>query len=89
MLSTATALIEATQETLFDDEVMDFAREITHRRQELEVDDFAKAIYLYSTVIASLAVDKAMKVLLTETEVRQLIESMDELEKISNEVLNG
>ena len=88
MLSTATALIQATEEALFDDEIMDFARFLTHSQDELSTDDFAKGIYLYSAALASLAIDKAMKVLLTESQVTELLASIGELEEMTNTILD-
>ena len=89
MLSTATALIQATEDSIFDDTAMDFARMLTQTHSEMTQDDFAKAIYLYSGIIASNAIDKATKVLLTETQLIELMSSIDEMETMRNEVLNG
>jgi hypothetical protein len=89
MLSTASALIEATQQAVLDDEQMEIASFITHERQNLSQEDFAKAMFIYSTAIASAAVDKATKVLLTETQMLELIATIDELETMRNEVING
>ena len=89
MLSTATALIEATHEAVFDDESMDFARELLHSRNEMSNEQFAKAIYLYAGTIASMAVDKATKVLLTKEQIIDLMVTIGEMESLRNEVLNG
>ena len=89
MLSTATALIKATEESIFDEEVMGFAQQFCHFAPDLDKEQFAKSIYVYSTMLASLAVDKAMKVLLTESQVEELCSAISELEQIENEVLNG
>ena len=89
MLSTATALIQATEESIFDEEVMGFAQAFCHHAKDLDTEQFAKSIYAYSCMLASLAVDKAMKVLLTESQVMELCSAIDELEQIENEVLNG
>ena len=89
MLSTATALIQATEDAIFDNDSMDFAKHLLHAHNEMDTDTFAKAIYLYSGIIASNAVDKATKVLLTETQLRELMSSIDEMEQLRNEVLNG
>ncbi len=89
MLSTATALIQATEDSIFDNETMEFARALTHTHSDMNENDFAKAIYLYSTIIASTAVDKAMKVLLNESQIKELMATIDEMEQIKNEVLNG
>jgi malate/lactate dehydrogenase len=88
MLSTATALIQATEESIFDEEVMGFAQAFCHHREQLDEEQFAKSIYAYSCMLASLAIDKAMKVLLDENQIRELCESIDELEKMRDEVIN-
>jgi len=56
MIATATALIQATEESIFDDDT---------------------------------AVDKATKVLLTESQLAELTASIDEMDSLRNEVLNG
>lgn len=89
MLSTANALIEATQETVFDNEVMDMAKLLTKTHSEMSQEDFAKTIYLYSGLIASVAIDKATKVLLTYDQLRDLMNSIGEMQELTNEVLNG
>ena len=89
MLSTATALIQATEDSIFDDDSMDFARMLTHTHSEMNSDQFAKAIYLYSGIIASTAIDKATKVLLTESQLKELMATIDEMETLRNEVLDN
>ena len=89
MLSTATALIQATEDAIFDNDSMDLARHLLHAHTEMDEDTFAKAIYLYSGIVASAAVDRATKVLLTETQLIELMSSIDEMEQLRNEVLNG
>ena len=89
MLSTATALIQATEESIFDEEVMGFAQAFCHHAKDLDTEQFAKSIYAYSCMLASLAVDKAMKVLLSEDEIIDLMNAIDELETMRDEVMNN
>lgn len=89
MLSTATALIEATQEAIMGDEQIEIAQFITHERYNLSQDDFAKAMFFYAGAIASEAMDKATKILLTKEQFQDLIASIDEIEEIRNEVMNN
>jgi hypothetical protein len=88
MLSTATALIQATEDSIFDEEVMGFAQAFCYHSKELDTEQFAKSIYTYSCMLASLAVDKAMKVLLNEEQIIDLMNAIDELEKMRDEVIN-
>lgn len=89
MLSTATALIEATQSAVMDNESMSLAQFITHGRHELSQDDFAKAMFTYATMIASSAVDKATKAIMTKEQFEELINAIDEMDTIRNDVLSG
>jgi malate/lactate dehydrogenase len=87
MLSTATALIQATEDSIFDEEVMGFAQAFCQHAPQLDEQQFAKSIYVYSCMLASLAVDKAVKILLTDTEVADLMNAIDEVEQMRDEVM--
>ena len=89
MLSTATALIQATEDSIFDDDTMSFAHMLTHTHSEMDSEQFAKAIYLYSGILASTAIDKASKVLMTESQLKELMATIDEMETLRNEVLDN
>ena len=87
MLSTATALIEAVNNSIIADEVMDEARLLYHARNEMTSEQFAKALYLYSGAVASMTADKITKVLLTETQLIELMNACEEMETMRNSVL--
>jgi hypothetical protein len=89
MISTATALIQATEQAVMDDDSMGLAQFITHERNNLSQDDFAKAMFMYATMVASNAVDSATKAILTKEQFQQLIETIDEIESMRNEVLEN
>ena len=89
MLSTATALIQATEDTIFDDDSMNFAKMLLHTHKEMDEDTFAKSIYIYSGILASTAVDKTTKVLLTESQVKELMATIEEMETMRDEVLEN
>jgi|694.fasta_scaffold23511_22 hypothetical protein len=89
MLSTATALIEAVGDSIMEDEVINVARIITQQRNEMSEDDFAKAIYFYSGMLASATADKVTKVLLSKDDLQALADTIDEMEIMRNEVLEN
>jgi hypothetical protein len=89
MIATANALLEATQQSIFDDEAMEVAQMITHTHNDLDNEQLAKALFLYATIIASNSVDKTAKVLMTKDDFINLIDTIDEIESMKNEVLNG
>ena len=88
MLSTASALLEATQDGMTGDEQMEIAAFITHARNNLEHKEFVSALFMYASAIAAGVTDKVTKVLLTETQFKELIETIDEMEQMKNEVLS-
>jgi hypothetical protein len=89
MIATATALIQATEESIFDDEAMGFAQFLTHEHNNLDNEQFAKAMFVYASMLASTAIDKATKVLMTETQFRELMTTIDEMDSLRNEVLEN
>jgi hypothetical protein len=89
MIATANALLEATQQSIFDDEAMEVAQFITHTHNDLDNEQIAKALFMYASIIASNSVDKTAKVLMTKDEFINLIDTIDEIEAMRNEVLNG
>lgn len=88
MIATATALIEAVSDAIMDDESMMIAKELLNNRNT-DTETFAKALYLYSGMIATVAIDKATKILLTDTELINLMETIGEMEALRNEVISG
>ena len=89
MISTATALISATEKAIMDEDSMGLAQFITHERNNLSQDDFAKAMFMYATMVASNAVDSATKAILTKEQFAELIATIDEIESMRNEVLEN
>ena len=89
MISTATALIQATENAIMENESMGLAQFITHERNNLSQDDFARAMFMYATMIASNAVDRATKAILTAEQFQELMATIDEMETMRNEVLEN
>ena len=87
MLSTATALLDATKDSIFDEDIMGLAGELHTRRNELSDEIFAKYLFMYSSAVAAKVADSITKVLLTEKEMSDLIATIDELENLSESIL--
>jgi hypothetical protein len=88
MISTATALIQATEKAIMEDESMGLAQFICHEHNNLSQDELAKALFMYATMVASNAVDGATKAILTKDQFADLMATIDELETLRNEVLS-
>lgn len=87
MLSTAISLAEATKKAIYDDEIMALAGELHTRRNELNDNQFPRYIYMYSIALASKVADLTTKVLLTEQQMSDLIDTINEMDNITETVL--
>ena len=87
MLSTATALLDATRDSIFDKDIMELAGELHTRRNELPDEIFAKYLFMYSSAVAAKVADSITKVLLTEQEMSDLCATIDEMENLSETIL--
>lgn len=87
MLSTATALLEATKESLFNDDIMGLAGELHTRRNDLDDETYAKYLFMYSSALASKVADGVTKVLLTEQQMSDLCDTIEELDNLTETIL--
>ena len=63
------------------------AGELHTRRNELPDEIFAKYIYMYSSALSAKVADSITKVLLTEAEMSDLCATIDEMEDLSETIL--
>jgi hypothetical protein len=87
MLSTATALLDATRDSIFDEDIMGLAGELHTRRNELTDEIFAKYLFMYSSALSAKVADSITKVLLTEQEMSDLCATIDELDNLTETIL--
>ena len=87
MLATAIAISEATKEAVFAEDIKALAGDLMERRNEIDDRTFAKLIYLYSASLASKTADLTTKILLSETEMKEMLDSINELEELTDTVL--
>ena len=87
MLSTAIELLDATRSSIFDEDIMAMAGELHTRRNELPDEIFAKYIFMYSTALSAKVADSITKILLTAEEMSDLCATIDEMENLSETIL--
>ena len=88
MLATAIALQQATQEAVHDPIVMNFATDVFQSRY-LSDDEFAQKLYQYSAFLSSLTATLTTNVLLTESQMDEMISSIKEFDELGKDILNG
>jgi len=87
MLSTALELLSATKDSMFDENIMGMAGELHERRNELSDEVFAKYLFMYSSALSAKVADSITKVLLTEAEMSALCDIIDEMDSLSESIL--
>jgi hypothetical protein len=87
MLSTAIEILEATKDSIFDEDIMGLAGELHTRRNELSDEIFAKYLFMYSSAVASKVADSVTKILLTAEEMSDLCATIDEMDNLSETIL--
>ena len=87
MLSTALALLDASKDSMFDEDIMGLAGELHERRNELPDEVFAKYLFMYSCALSAKVADSITKILLTEKEMSDLVDTIDEMDNLSETIL--
>jgi hypothetical protein len=87
MLSTAFEILEATKSGMFDEDIMGLAGELHTRRNDLDDETYAKFLFMYSSALSAKIADLVTKVLLTETQFKEMVDSLSEMENLSDEIL--
>jgi hypothetical protein len=87
MLSTAMELLDATKDSIFDEDIMGLAGELHTRRNELSDEIFAKYLFMYSAALSSRVADSVTKILLTEQQMSDLIATIGEMDELTETIL--
>ena len=89
MLSTALAIQTATQDAVMDESTMSMASAMYHNRNEMNEEDFAKALFIYSAHLSSLTATLVTHACLTESQMNEMMNTINEMENLGKDVLNG
>jgi len=87
MLSTAIEILDATKSSIFDEDIMGLAGELHTRRNELSDEIYAKYLFMYSSALSAKVADSITKILLTEQEMSDLVATIDEMDDLSETIL--
>ena len=86
MISTALAIQEATKNAVHDDEVMGMASAIFYKRNEMNDEDFAKAMYIYSAHLSAMTATLVTHACLTESQINDMLETIKEMEAMGKDI---
>jgi hypothetical protein len=86
MIATAIALQEATQEAVHDDMAM--ASNLLQNR-DTDPESFAKMLFQYSAMLSSMTTTLVTNALLTESQLHDLLDTIQEMESMGKDIDNG
>ena len=86
MIATAIALQETSKEAVFDETTIMMASALFHGRHEMDDDEFQRAIFMYSAHLSSVATTLATNVLLTKSQIDEMINTIKEMETMGKDI---
>jgi len=85
MIATALALQDATQEAVHDPMVLELAKDLFESRYISE-DEYIRKIFRYSALLASVTTTLTMSVLLTESQIDEMMNTIKEMESMGKDI---
>ena len=86
MISTMLAIKEATEEALFDHELMGLAQFIFKNHEHMENDEFAQLLFKYSASLSALTATLVSSICLSESDMSDMIATMKEMNQLTEEM---
>ena len=88
MIATAIKLQEASRDAVHDDMVMLVAKHIIDIRNEADEETFIREIFNYSAMLSAMTTTLVVHALLTEEQINDMLETIKEMDKVGEELLN-
>lgn len=88
MIATAIKLQEASRDAVHDDMVMLVAKHIVDIRNEVDEETFIREIFNYSAMLSAMTTTLVTHALLTEEQINDMLETIKEMDKVGEELLN-
>jgi hypothetical protein len=82
-------LQNATQEAVHDEMIMNMASAIYHHKDQMSSEEFARALFEYSAALSSMTTTLVTHVLLTETQLDEMIGLIKEFDSLGKDITNG
>jgi hypothetical protein len=89
MIATMLELQNATQEAVHDEMIMNMASAIYHHKDEMSSEEFARALFEYSAALSAMTTTLVTHVLLTESELGVMLDTIREFDELGKDITNG
>lgn len=87
MLSTALRIVDATQESVHADDIMNMAADLYHNRLEMNNELFGKFLFIYSNALAARVADKVALACLSESDYNEMTNAVNEIDNLTDDIL--
>jgi hypothetical protein len=77
---------EATEEALFDHELMGLAQFMFKNREYMENEEFARLLFKYSASLSALTATLVSSICLSESDMSDMIATMKEMNQLTEEM---
>jgi len=86
MISTMLQIREATEEALFDPDLMSLAQFMFQNREYLETEEFAQILFKYSSSLSALTATLVSQVCLSHSDMSDMVATIKEMNELSKEM---
>jgi len=83
MISTMLQIKEATEEALFDPDLMSLAQLMFQNREYMEQEQFAQILFKYSASLSALTATLVSQVCLSESDMSDMVATMKEMNQLT------
>ena len=87
MLSTALRILDATEKSVYADDIMNMAADLYHNRLEMNNELFGKFLFIYSSALAARVADKVALACLSESDYNEMNNAVNEIDDITDDIL--
>jgi hypothetical protein len=88
MISTALAIQDATKQAVMHDVTVFIAKDLFDNKNEMDKDEFSKAIFNYSAHLASLTATLVMEACLTKSQLNEMMDTVKEMQSMGKDLDN-
>ena len=83
MISTMLQIKEATEEALFDPDLMSLARFMFENREYMETEEFAQLLFKYSSSLSALTATLVSTICLSESDMSDMVDTIKEMKQLT------
>jgi inosine-uridine nucleoside N-ribohydrolase len=87
MIATALQILDATNKTIYSEDIMGLAGELHSRRNELDDETFAKYLYMYSAALSAKVADKVALACLGENDYNAMTDEVIAMDDLTDDIL--